>query len=323
MSHQVHRIIKILTLLSTGRRLSTGDIVEIVRSMPEAKTVTRRQIQRDLVEIEQGGIPIEIQKVGQEYFWSVPSHYRSLAPLGVTKSEVLSLHLLKGLLQSFRNTKIETDVSRVIAKIERIAPGNVFLNAEFLSEVSPGQYVNVPDDKILDKILVAIVDPRWDRVRYASIAKDTVKTFTVSFCRLVNHSGRLYVIAWHPKYEHYITLAADRIDHVETDASFPMPLHTFSEKAYVADRFGVYEGKPMNIVLRIKKSSAHFFMQRMWHTTQSFKELRGGDVQLSFTAPLSPELVSWVMSWAHEVRVVKPAQLVQVCKERAEEIGRW
>lgn len=160
-------------------------------------------------------------------------------------------------------------------------------------------------------------------MRYASMAKDTVQTFTVSFCRLVNHSGRLYVIAWHPKYEHYITLAADRIDHVETDASFPMPLHTFSEKAYVADRFGVYEGKPMNIVLRIKKSSAHFFMQRMWHTTQSFKELRGGDVQLSFTAPLSPELVSWVMSWAHEVRVVKPAQLVQVCKERAKEIGKW
>ena len=170
MSNQVHRIIRILTLLSSGAKLTASQILEKIADEGELREVSLRQIQRDLKEIEAANVPLHVERDGRELSWSLPSEYRNLAPISVSEHELLSLHLLKGALGNFKGTRIERDVERLRSKIERLAPGTVFLQEELVSEISPGRFMNAVNDEVLEEILFAITDPRWDRVTSRSPA---------------------------------------------------------------------------------------------------------------------------------------------------------
>lgn len=323
MSQQILRILKILHLLSSGRAMTTNEIADAIASNPDRKAVSQRQIQRDLTVLEEAGVPLLRESMGRSIVWSIPSSYRSLAPLSIAKNEVLSIYLLKGVLQAFRATRVERDVDTLLRKLDRAAPGTVFMETDLVADVSPGRFMNTVSDEAFEKIVDAIVDPHWDRVKYRSMNTSVSKTFVVSFCRLINHSGRLYVAAWHPKYKHYITLAVDAIEHVERATDVTDTLHVFSEGAFRRERYGVYDGKQHSIILRINKDAAPFFKSREWHNSQQFRTLRNGTIELSMFAPLSPELISWVMAWAHELTVLKPKLLADECRNRAKRVLRW
>lgn len=315
MSAQVQRCIKILSLLSGGRRLSSQQIIQHLEDA-DTPRVTQRQIQRDLKSIDQSGVPVLVERSGREQKWYIPTTYRGLQPLSVSSKEVLSLHLLKGALGAFRSTRVQADVERLAKKLERHAPGSVFLDDDVVCEVTPGRYANALDDSVLAQIIFAITDPHWDRVTYRSIHGGETKTFVVSFCRMINHAGRLYVAAWHPTHNQYITLAVDRIDHVERASDVKSPLHTFDERKYRRARFGVYDGDVHDVSLKVDASAAEFFASRQWHQSQRLTRHRNGSLTIDLQAPLSPELVSWIVSWADVLTIVSPRKLKQICREK-------
>lgn len=316
MSHHIRRTVRILSMLSSGNSFTTAEIAERVSELEDDKVVTIRQIQRDLRTMTEAGIPLTEKRDGRSNRWSMPSGTRLLQPLTVNSGELLSLHILKGALATFKGTRVEQDVERLTRKLEKLAPGTVFMTEDLVSEVSPGRYATAVSDSVLVDIVEAIVDPHWDRVTYRSIHASTVKTFVVSFCRLINHAGRLYVAAWHPIHKRYITLAADRIDHVERASDVNDPIHTFNEKKYRSGRFGVYDGDVTAIKLRIDKSAAPYFTSRIWHPSQEFTPLGNGNVIMTLNAPLSPELLSWIVSWADVLTIVSPKKLKDACRAK-------
>jgi predicted DNA-binding transcriptional regulator YafY len=278
--------------------------------------VSIRQIQRDLRAIGDAGVPLVETRDGHLVRWSIPRHARLVQPLHIHKQEVLSLHVLKGALSAFTNTRVQRDVEHLIAELERIVPGAVFLQEDVVSEVSPGRFTTAISDAAMEAIITAIVDPHWDRVTYRALAAAEAKTFVVSFCRLIDHAGRLYVAAWHPVHKQYITLAADRIEHVERANDITDDVHVFDEQRYREARFGVFDGDLVDVELRIDASAAEFFMGRQWHPSQTFVVHDNGDVTMRMRVPLSPELVSWLVGWADVMRIVRPEEVVRACREK-------
>lgn len=319
MSSHITRCIRILTMLSNGQALTTQEMAERLAEHDDEKLVSLRQLQRDLRSIEAAGVPLASRRDGAFTRWYIPHQARVCSPLNIHDHELLSLHVLKGALGAFKETSVGADVERLMKKLEKVVPGAVFMDEEIVSEVSPGQYATAVSEQAMKSIIEAIVDPHWDRVTYRSVQAQTPKTYVVSFCRLINHAGRLYVAAWHPVYKQYITLAADRIDHVERASDVTDPIHIFDETKYRSGRFGVYDGDVADITLRIDASAAEFFTSRVWHPSQTFTHLKNGKVDLTLTAPLSPELVSWVVSWADVLEVRGPKRLKRLC---AEKVGR-
>ncbi len=316
MSHQVRRTIRILSLLASGRTLTTGEIAEHIAELEPDKEVSIRQIQRDLRTISESGVPLHEEREGTTIRWSLPRHAHVVRPLPIDSSEILAIHMLKGALAAFKGTRVERDVENLKRKLEKAAPGTIFLEKDIAADYTPGRYVTAVNDAAMEKIVNAIVDPHWDRVTYRSVDASKPRTFVVSFCRLVNHAGRLYVAAWHPKYEQYITLAADRIDHVERANDVTDPIHEFREDRYRSGRFGVYDGDVATVRLRIDAGAASFFMSREWHPTQTFTRRRSGDVDLTMHVPLSPELVSWVVSWSDVLAILGPKRLQDECRRK-------
>lgn len=322
-SHQVRRIVELLTVLGSGHHLTTTELAERIADRVEGKVVSRRQIQRDLRAIESAGIPLHGEQDGKEFRWWIPASYRALVPVSIGQNEVLAVHLLKGMLRQFRGTSIEADVDKLAKRLERIAPGSVLMDADLVNEITPGVMATPIPEPVLQAVINGIRDVAWDRVTYRALYDGQTRTFVVALCRLIVHAGRLYVAAWHPKYRHYITMAVDRIIDVERATDIVAPYHVFDEGEYRRTRFGVYSGKVVSMTLRISARSAEFFQSRTWHPSQEFRQRRDGSVDLTLKAPINPELIAWIVSWADVMRPLKPRGLMEACLEKVELMNNW
>ncbi len=322
-SHQVQRIVELLSALGSGHHLTTSELALRVESRVEGKAVSRRQIQRDLRAIEAAGIPLHVEQDGKEYRWWIPAAYRALVPVSIGRNEVLAVHLLKGMLRQFRGTAIEKHVDALASKLESIAPGSVLVDADLVNEVTPGILATPIPDDVLQAVISGIRDVAWDRVTYRALHDGNTRTFVVALCRLIAHAGRLYVAAWHPKYGHYITMAVDRVLAVERATDVGLPMHVFDEALYRRTRFGVYSGKVVPITLQISPKAAEYFTSRVWHPTQQFQHRRGGSVELRLDAPINPELIAWIVSWADVLKPLRPKRLVEACLEKVEVMRGW
>ncbi|HRK06093.1 MAG TPA: WYL domain-containing protein, partial [Chlorobiota bacterium] len=322
ISPQIVRILNILRKLSSGGEYSTSELAAYA-SDHDVPEVSRRQIQRDLRAIETSGIPLREVTVGREIRWSIPKDYRSIAMLSFGDNELLSLYVLKGLITRLETTVIGRHVEELIRKLEHFAPGSLFLRGDVSTEVTPGRFINSIPDDVMTAIIHAIIDPHWDRVTYRRIGADDVKTFVVSFCRLVDHWGRLYVLAWHPRYEHYISLAVDRIESVVRANDISDPLHQFDEDQFRASRFGLFEGTAEDITLHVQKSAINYFQYRFWHPSQKVSIQDDGSALLTLRVPITPELVSWIVGWADVLRVLEPTSLICACQEKVKGVELW
>lgn len=309
-SQQVQRVVRILTALSSGRKLTTAELAERVAESNEGKCVSRRQIQRDLRAIEAAGVPLCCQQEGRTNRWWVPATYRTLTPLTVSTNEILSLHVLKGFLQQFRGTQVEQDVVSLAQRLEGLAPGTVLLDSELLQVVTPGQVTEEVPAHILNMVISSILEQSWTRVTYRALHDDNERSYVVALCRLISHAGRLYVAAWHPKYRNYMNLAADRIIAIEEDPDCTLPLHQFNEELYRNSHFGVHSGPIHAVTIRVNNTFADFFTSRTWHPSQHFTHTADGALLLNLTAPVNPELAAWIASWRGKLEPLSPPELV-------------
>ena len=120
------------------------------------------------------------------------------------------------------------------------------------------------------------------------------------------------------------TLAIHRIVKLQLlDEVFPDD-HSFSQKEFLKSRFGLFSGKPEKIKLKFNKFIRHYIDRKRWHATQKISSDKKGNLILEMDVAISPELISWIMSWHKFVKVIKPKSLVQDIRSNLEQtIGQY
>ena len=63
------------------------------------------------------------------------------------------------------------------------------------------------------------------------------------------------------------------------------------------------------IEITIGKEFKKYFINRYWHSTQQLSDLQNGDMKLTMIAPISPDLIAWIMSWGEGIKSAKPSEL--------------
>lgn len=66
-----------------------------INGLTDEFRVTRRQVYRDLAEIEDEGHPLERSDGSGEQTWQLPLGYKGLPQIAITPYELMSLHLAK------------------------------------------------------------------------------------------------------------------------------------------------------------------------------------------------------------------------------------
>jgi len=95
--------------------------------------ITRRQVYRDLWEIEAEGHPLEQSDGTGERTWQLPLGYKGLPQIAVSQYELMSLHLAKSHLAYLKGTPFIDDFESVIAKVEAGLPAKTVNHLERIS----------------------------------------------------------------------------------------------------------------------------------------------------------------------------------------------
>jgi len=314
--NQISRIIEILQLFSMGRRLTCSDIRD---HFDEAVSI--RTIQRDISAIQEAQIPLHKRRGdGNQVTWSFPSSYKGMIMPAIQPNEMLALYILKAYLKTFHGTSIEQDIMSLSDKIEILSPGDVYLDfqdrQELIWDQDTGQFDYQEYGLLLTEIIQHILNKSWVTVTYKSMGEKEAKIYDLFIYYVFHYHGSLYLAAYTPEHHNFITLALHRLERIEKSVNTWAAPPELNITQFREQRFGVFGGSPQAVKLKISPQFTPYFINRNWHPSQNIRHMEDGSLWLEMNVPLSPELISWILSWHEAVFVVEPDALKDMVKER-------
>jgi predicted DNA-binding transcriptional regulator YafY len=321
MSNQVHRVVKILSRLSAGHVLTVEDILDYLkREDSSIKPVSPRQIERDLRTIMAAGVAIDVERRDRKVYYSQRKGAGITAMSMATSNESFLLYMLKASLPMLRESSLQDVVDELRTELEYFAPGEVVLSDALLASISLGHYAGGVDQDILSGVIASVAQKKWIKVMYGD---QTVSQLLFPF-KVIPYLGRLYVAIWHNKHKNYGVYAIDKIRMLFDAPSPTPPVPQFDLEQFMSTRFGLWEdAKKESVKIEIAMTNprlAEFFMSSYWHPTQEIRKQPDGTLLITMQAGVSPELVSWVLHWAPDLKVVSPQRLLDQVQDRAKQL---
>lgn len=143
------------------------------------------------------------------------------------------------------------------------------------------------------------------------------KTFYIKPLKIFSYKDSVYVHAHlaraptkpYSKPEFDPLLAIHRIKKVElTDRLFDFPNNYDFEKTF-KQNFGIIKEDAFEVEVEFTGWAARYVSERIWSPDQKINK-RNGTTKLTFSASSEPELISWLLSFGEEAKLLKPAWLI-------------
>lgn len=175
-----------------------------------------------------------------------------------------------------------------------------------------------PHAEFIDRLTQAALERRRVRLRYYTLATDTVRERTVEpYAVYFDPDGAtLKLIGYDHHRDKILPFAIDHIRSLrETDEKFELPAD-FDLRSYLsANCFNGIHGEPLDIRLRASGVAARIFAERRFHESQSIIERAPRNVQQAETTTIEMRvargrgLIRFILSWGGDVEVLSPRSL--------------
>lgn len=285
--------------------------------------VSQRTVWRDVAALQEAGFPLFDQKTDGGTRWRLHAKpFQELAEVGFTLTQLCALYFSRNLLACFAGTPFQEDLNDAFEKFERALPPRMrqFLDrlpGVLQAKPAPKKKEHAKTRETIAKLLDATLHQRRARMRYHSASSGRTKDYTIEPYRLVYAEGGLYLFAFVPEYGEMRTFASERI------RTLSLLEETFEATEQLApDAFrhslGVHSGPPERIELDFAARIAPYVRERVWHASQTTRDLDDGLVRMTLEVCNDQALRSWILSFGPLVRVVSPPQLARTILEDLE-----
>lgn len=298
---QVVRILGILGALLEGGQPT-------VHSLASRFGTRRETVYRDLRALEEAGYPICGDELGRLSHPRLLPEARHHAPhLRLSDDEITALLWAT---QHTSKSPFREALRSAAAKLRAMARGEEAAGVEaVMVQGGGGEKDYGPHRETILRLVEAILLRRRCNVEYQSPAADRAKAYKYDPYRILSVAGGLYCLGKVPPFENLTTLAVDRIRALNlTDTKFEVD-PGFDVDRYRRESFGVIWEKPINVTVRFSADQAPYVRERVWHPTQSIRELPDGRIDLNFKAGGAFEITRWVLSWGDAAEVIRPTVL--------------
>jgi predicted DNA-binding transcriptional regulator YafY len=314
---EVIRQWSILRELESSRRLTIDE-------MAARPGVWSRTIRRDLEALQAAGFPLfdDLQD-GKRYWMLEQRAFRRLDGTGFTLAELSALYFSRTLVECLAATPFRRDVESAFEKLaSALTPGmRQFLDRLPLaiqakpepgarpaaSGASDPREAGAVSARVA-QLLEAALNHRRLVMRYHSFSSNREKSYAVEPYRLVFAQGGLYLVAFVPEYDQLRTFSVERI------LSLSLTEERFEPREIDDDAFahslGVHQGTaPETIELEFDERIARYVKERVWHPSQTVRDLPGGGLAMTLRVSNDWALRSWILGFGQLARVVSPPGL--------------
>lgn len=282
----------------------------MISELAEEFQVTKRQVHRDLRQLEDSGYPLE-QEDGR---WRLPVGFKGLE-ITVSPYELMSLHLAKSHVAYLRGTPFLDDLETVVRKVEAGLSDRVKNHlGRIVTTFAPLQRpvrAYAAKKEILGVLRTALLRQRTTVLRgYHKPGVEQPIDYCVDPYTLVQYQYGVYLVGYSHQANDLRIFAVERIQAIDlTDKRFEIPT-SFSLEERFARGFGLIDGELQDVKIWISPEWAYFVKERSWHPTQRIKLQKDGSVILTMQCGGLDELTAWVLSFGPGAKVLGPQSLI-------------
>ena len=233
------------------------------------------------------------------------------ALISFTADDFANLEYLKGLSNDDNKRK---ELDELIAKIKALTPQknlqslDTDVSAIMESEgFAVRQYsgVNI-EPKILEELRTSML--AFKKIQFNYPVKGEIKTITLNPYGLVI-ADKYYLVGYNEYVGDLRQYRVDKIRELAILDEYFEKDEKFSLTEYSNNSFGVYQEKPIDIVLEFDKSVANDVLNYHFHPTQKIKQLKNENVQVEFTSGGTYAICQELFKWGCSVKIQKPVEL--------------
>lgn len=290
--------------------------------------VSQKTVQRDIDFLRDScGAPMAYNRERKGFYyendtWMLPS-------VMLSEGELLAVLLGAKALEQYSGTPAGEQLERIFGKLAEMLPEKIALRPEqlYAGFTFRGPPAKPVDADVWSTVVQGVLRQQTLRIRYHSfeLPKDqTPKEVLIDAYHIANLQGEWYVLGVYSGHDDVYQLALPRVRSAAlTDQHFEVPAG-FDARRRLAATFGrfVGDGTSHRVRLLFDKDVANWVTERQWHPSQKIRIRKNGAVELEFPAAGLFEVQRWVLSWGSQVKVLSPAELVQMVKEEVVAMAR-
>ncbi len=259
---------------------------------------------------------------GRKRFFRMKTLGRQPPILNLTPTEAHGLYMCRAFAEHLLGRGFLEEVTRALDKGRTLLPKNTGFSSGHFAAYRPGSIDYTPHQETIRRLLSAMEKKRICKISYQTVMAEKPKIYYIKPYRLFSHQDTVYLhagLARKPgeryKEPHYDPLlAVHRIKKAELDERpFTIPENYDFEKTFNRN-FGIIKQEAFEVRVEFTGFAAGFVSERIWSPDQKIKALPNDGIEITFSASSKPELVSWVLSFGHEARLLEPHWLVEEVK---------
>jgi len=283
--------------------------------------VTPKTIHRDIRFMrDRFQLPLEYDasRNGYEYTRAV----ESFPLLNIDEGELFALLIAEKVLQQYRGTAFEKQLSDSFRKITDSLPDTVSMRLgdwDDALEIRTLGEVNV-DEKIFDLLFKSVTKGYQLEITYTR-PNGKPEQRIIDPYQIANINNDWYLYAFDQNRKDIRCFAPQRMQSAKiTGEKFKRPV-SFSLNDHLSGAFGPFAGdESYNIRIRFTKLAAPFIREKTWHPTQQIKEVKGGSVEITLKLSHLTDIRRWILGWGGEAKVLAPPELVIAVQAEARAI---
>ena len=275
------------------------------------------------------GVDIEEYLEGKRKYYRIRRSRDSNPSLNITESELNALCMCKTFAEHLIGKKMFEEASRAIEKNQATLPSEKLGGLQHFDSFRSGSIDYTPFQETMRTLIEAMNERRICKVTYKSILETKAKSFYIKPLKIFSHKDSVYLHAQlarapgktyvAPKFDPL--LAIHRIKKIETTERYFVAPKNYDFDKVFKQNFGVIKEKAIKVEVEFNGYFAKYVAERIWSPGQSIRKKNGKTI-LKFNASSKPELLSWVLSFGEDARVIKPEWLIKDVKKQTLKIQR-
>ena len=309
-------------LLFSRESHSLTDLARMLRCSKQTVLRLVRDIERAYL------VNIEHSLKGHRRYYRI--NRRFVPSLSLTETEVNVLYMCRTFAEHLLGHEQFEEATRALLKSRDLLPEKKAGVPQHFASFRPGTIDYTPHQNTIRMIIEAMEKHKICKINYRGLAAERTKTFYIKPLKLFSHQDTVYLHARKARTPGKVyktpdfdpLLVVHRIKKVEiTDRGFEFPQNYDFEKLFNRE-FGIIKEEAFKVRVEFSGWAAKYVAERIWSPDQNITRKKGGNIALTFTASSEPELISWLLSFGDQAKLLKPDWLVDEVGQTVEQLQR-
>jgi predicted DNA-binding transcriptional regulator YafY len=230
--------------------------------------------------------------------------------LNLTESEISVLQMCRAFTEHLLGRQLFEEASQALLKSQAHLPEKQRVDSRHFASFIPGSIDYTGHHQTIRRLIKAMDEKRAKTFYIKPLKIFSQKDTIYLHARMARYPGKPYK---EPDFDPL--LAIHRIKNLElTERSFEFPKDYDFEK-FFNQNFGVIKEEVFKVEMEFTGYATEYVAERIWSPDQELIKKKDGTAKLKFSASSEPELISWVLSFGDEAKVVKPNWLIDRIKQ--------